>query len=339
MSRMLQENKNRFRAASAVGILLLLFFLLCNVYDLLLLFVINLIFNSKFVFLKTSWNESIVFFRSFIPNMLLIENFVIQTLSVITSVFIVSRFYRFKPFAVFSLNFLNKNSDKGDNFKISSLFVKWLPIIIAINFASSFIISKVIIFFEKAGINVPEYDFSFSNNDYFTMFIYFISLCVFAPLIEEFLIRGCIIGILRPYGVRFSVIISSLVFALLHSNMGQGFAAFFIGLVFGYITIKTGSIIPTIILHSLNNFFPFFINIIYNSEQNYNIFYLFSFLYFFLILSGFVLIIILFIRKKHFLLNGEDNAASYKFFFLNPFVIVYLMYEIYRFVFSFILLN
>ena len=56
---------------------------------------------------------------------------------------------------------------------------------------------------------------------------------------EEFLFRGVILGKLRKYGDGFALLISSLMFALMHCNIGQIPFAFIGGVVFGFVTIQT----------------------------------------------------------------------------------------------------
>ena len=49
------------------------------------------------------------------------------------------------------------------------------------------------------------------------------------------------------------IILSSLFFAVLHSILQQSLAAFFLGLVIGYLAIHTGSILPCIVFHAIHN--------------------------------------------------------------------------------------
>lgn len=75
---------------------------------------------------------------------------------------------------------------------------------------------------------------------------------IIAPLCEEVLYRGVLLRSLEKYGKWFSIIISALVFGLMHGNAVQFPVAFIIGLVFAYLALKY-SIGLTIVLHILNN--------------------------------------------------------------------------------------
>lgn len=72
-------------------------------------------------------------------------------------------------------------------------------------------------------------------------------------LVEEFAFRGVALGLLRPYGDGFAMVASSLCFALLHGNFIQIPFAFFMGLVLSYAVVRTGSIVPAMVIHFLNN--------------------------------------------------------------------------------------
>lgn len=75
---------------------------------------------------------------------------------------------------------------------------------------------------------------------------------IIAPICEEVLYRGVLLRSLEKYGKWFAIIISALVFGLMHVNAVQLPVAFIIGLIFGYLSLKY-SIGLTIILHILNN--------------------------------------------------------------------------------------
>lgn len=81
----------------------------------------------------------------------------------------------------------------------------------------------------------------------------FYSIAV-APVCEELIYRGMVLRYLERYGRWFALIISAVVFALMHGNAVQMPVAFFSGLVFGYVTFGY-SIELSILLHVMNNLF------------------------------------------------------------------------------------
>lgn len=81
-----------------------------------------------------------------------------------------------------------------------------------------------------------------------------LSVSVFAPFFEEWLCRGIVLrGLLKNVRPVWAIIISALLFAAIHMNIWQGIPAFIIGLVFGYIYYKTGSLKLTMLMHCVNN--------------------------------------------------------------------------------------
>ncbi len=72
-------------------------------------------------------------------------------------------------------------------------------------------------------------------------------------LVEEFAFRGVMLGMLRRYGDGFAIVVSSLLFGVIHGNFVQMPFAFFVGLAFGYTVVRTGSLVPVVIIHFINN--------------------------------------------------------------------------------------
>ena len=74
------------------------------------------------------------------------------------------------------------------------------------------------------------------------------------PLLEELLHRGVVFGRLRRrMGMWSAVILSALVFAVLHFNIVQFVYAFLLGIVFALFVEMTGQLYPAIIAHIVAN--------------------------------------------------------------------------------------
>lgn len=68
---------------------------------------------------------------------------------------------------------------------------------------------------------------------------------------EELLTRSFLLGgLLDGYGPAAALLVSSLVFALLHFNMVQTLSALVCGLALGTLYLKTGSVFCCILAHS-----------------------------------------------------------------------------------------
>ena len=91
----------------------------------------------------------------------------------------------------------------------------------------------------------------------------FIRVCLFAPIVEEMLMRGCILSSLQNnYGVVIALLLSSLLFAVLHFNFVQTLSAAICGLVLGMLYINTGSLFCCILAHSLYNAISYFTSVL-----------------------------------------------------------------------------
>ena len=75
---------------------------------------------------------------------------------------------------------------------------------------------------------------------------------------EEALFRYIPIAFIAPHSKKWCIIISSLLFALIHGNVFQIPYAFVAGLIFAAVDIAFDSIIPSLILHFTNNLMSVF---------------------------------------------------------------------------------
>lgn len=81
-----------------------------------------------------------------------------------------------------------------------------------------------------------------------------ISAVVVAPVVEEIIFRGMITKILlAKYDPKKAILISALIFGIIHMNPAQIPCTIMLGLLFGWLFYKTRSIIPGVILHFTNN--------------------------------------------------------------------------------------
>ena len=62
-------------------------------------------------------------------------------------------------------------------------------------------------------------------------------------------------GVMRKYGDAFAIITSSIMFGAMHGNTTQIVFAFTLGLIFAFVDCKANSIVPSVIIHFLNNFY------------------------------------------------------------------------------------
>lgn len=83
----------------------------------------------------------------------------------------------------------------------------------------------------------------------------FYVVAIQAPLTEEVLCRGVILGGLLAHGTRRRAILwSAVLFGAMHMNPWQFPGSLILGLVFAWWVVQTGSLLPALFGHALNNF-------------------------------------------------------------------------------------
>lgn len=82
-----------------------------------------------------------------------------------------------------------------------------------------------------------------------------LNACIFGPTVEEICFRGIVLGGLLKTRCRpwLAILISALLFALLHGLGANFVTATLFGILTGWLYWRTGSIIPGIIIHMTNN--------------------------------------------------------------------------------------
>lgn len=75
-----------------------------------------------------------------------------------------------------------------------------------------------------------------------------------APLSEELLVRGVIFGRMRSFlSARTAIVLSSLLFGIMHANLVQGVYAFFMGILFAAVMERFQNILAPILAHMSAN--------------------------------------------------------------------------------------
>ena len=183
--------------------------------------------------------------------------------------------------------------------------------------------------FESFGINY-NVDYGEDPKGFFGFCLSMLSTVIVPALVEEFACRGLILGSLRKYGDGFAVLTSAIVFGLMHGNFEQMPFAFIIGLVLGFIVVKTDSLLIAMAVHAFNNFvsvfFSYFAGGISAAAQNA----VFSVFLLVCLLAG--IISLLHSKNQAELFKfGEDGNESklnqrFKWFFTSPCIIIFTVF-------------
>lgn len=83
--------------------------------------------------------------------------------------------------------------------------------------------------------------------------IYFVYIAVIPAVVEELLFRRTVCRSLGVYGKGTAIVVSALLFALMHTNIEQLLYTFVAGMMLAWIYIETENIIYPMLLHFINN--------------------------------------------------------------------------------------
>lgn len=180
--------------------------------------------------------------------------------------------------------------------------------------------------FESFGINY-NVDFGEDPKGFFGFCLAFLSTVIVPALVEEFALRGMVLGSLRKYGDGFAVLVSSILFGLMHGNFEQMPFAFIIGIILGFITVKTGSLLVSMAIHGFNNFisvaFTYFLGSVSQSAQNV----IYSLVLMALMLAGIVSLLFFENQNEFFSLKPAETESKLskkmKWFFSSPVIIIF----------------
>ena len=122
----------------------------------------------------------------------------------------------------------------------------------------------------------------------------FLAVVVMAPIGEEVVFRGFLQKFLEEYwkDITRAVLVTSLFFAMIHFNPYWTIQIYLLGVILGFLSWRTKSIIPSIVLHSMNNGIAFILTVFDESDLgiylwNENVSPLFIAIAIYLIYSGF----------------------------------------------------
>lgn len=171
-----------------------------------------------------------------------------ENISLIASIIsgILSLYIPKKVLDIYNRKEVNTNKES----KLNCFFTA-IPFVVLIFAIQTFIMKKFV------GVTTTE---TVENTSYLLIFI---RLVVVPAIFEELLFRKAVFNASKKQGLVFAVMISSILFGAIHLNFYQAIGATFAGIVFAIVTYRTGSLIPSIILHAMVNGYSFFANVLW----------------------------------------------------------------------------
>ncbi|WP_455525264.1 CPBP family intramembrane glutamic endopeptidase [Holdemanella biformis] len=190
---------------------------------------------------------------------------------------------------------------------------------VAMMYFLNYAIGIIGVLLSKFGLPDTSPDFSLNGSVLFNTFT-FISVVILAPIFEELIFRGMILNTLTKYNKMFAIIVTSLLFGLLHLNITQAIPAFFMSLVLCYMYVQTDSILVTILAHAGNNFLA-----LMSAYSNH---ILITVLVLALVIYGLITIILKSKEVNSFIKEEKTNENWYARFFKQIPNLLYLIFTI-----------
>lgn len=141
----------------------------------------------------------------------------------------------------------------------------WMDILITpLGFIAYLVLSALLLAFAQQFMTFIDFDqpqdvgFDQIGQQY-EYVLAFLTLVVIAPVAEEILFRGYLLGKLRKYTpLWIAILITSLLFGLVHFAWNVGIDTFALSIILCLLTVWSKSLWPAILLHMLKNFVAFY---------------------------------------------------------------------------------
>ncbi|KAA6351586.1 hypothetical protein EZS27_001109 [termite gut metagenome] len=146
----------------------------------------------------------------------------------------------------------------------SLISTKFLVIAVLITFPVIFLLDYLLSLLAWLP-NIMEQEFDRLLSNWFGIVL----IALLGPVFEEILFRGAITKVLlKHYSPTKAIIISALIFGIIHWNPVQIVGGGLLGLLLAWIYYKTGSLLPGILIHIINNSLSVFFSRVY-PDTNY----------------------------------------------------------------------
>ena len=208
---------------------------------------------------------------------------------------------------------------KGISFKEVLISIAIGIVVFILNIILSTIISYI---FSLLGYSPDSSALIYTEPTIENLVLSLLMTAVLPAFCEEFAHRGMLLSGYKVLGFKKAVLYSSLLFGLIHLNVGQFFFASLVGVVLACTTLFSRSIIPAMIIHFLNNGISVYLEFSAARNLPLGTFYqntslalfsgnfILSFIYMVVLIT--VLLALLFYLVKLFLkINAEKSLKSY----------------------------
>ena len=149
---------------------------------------------------------------------------------------------------------------------------------------------------------------------------------IVAPVVEEFVYRGFVLFSTKRFGKGYAIMISALLFGVMHENIPQSVFACMVGVVLGYVAIEY-SIWWSVLLHIINNGLS---ELFYITTKNLSV--VVQDRIFYILFGGFFLFGMFFVWKKRvyireYWIQNKPNMKTLLYTFTTVGILVFIIME------------
>lgn len=132
-------------------------------------------------------------------------------------------------------------------------FFPWLGLFLGVAVVMNYLVNGFIWLLEQMELIIPDVFASYEPADLPQAICYFVILALLPPVCEEVLCRASIAGLLKNFHPWTAVAVSAFAFGMMHGTLQQIPFAFVLGIVLGFVYVKTGNLLYPILFHFVNN--------------------------------------------------------------------------------------
>lgn len=212
-------------------------------------------------------------------------------------------------------------------------FCLWVGAGMACCIGADYVVGVLSALSQRTGYELTQPD-SPDITSVFGCLVAVVATAIVPAICEEFALRCCALGVVKKYGKAFGVVAVSIVFGLIHGNIIQFIFATLVGLILGYVTVRTNSVVPAMFIHGLNNGMSVVCSIVQYAIGENAVDVANYALFGFWLVAGGICIVILAVKKQIvFKLDAQDNtpyanttAQKLGAFFSSPVLILSALY-------------
>lgn len=222
-------------------------------------------FFSKIGFNYLAYSIASILFLIILSNIIaVIRPEILNNINIATIITAISNYVLPLPILLFLMRKLDSTEIKKNNLGFKT-FLKYLCITFTLMWIGNItgtIITNLLSFTIQNDIANPIQNLINSTD----LWLNLILISLIGPIFEEIIFRKILIDRTIKYGPLASILVSAIIFGLIHGNLNQFCYTVLVGVFFAYVYIKTGQIKYSIGLHIILNMLGSVLSMIVNNS-------------------------------------------------------------------------